>query len=216
VNAPLRLALVASLCVGLTGCAEVAFRLAGMALGELLKEATSGDPRPLTQPARESCSEFTDKGVAVTALVEAAVPTNEGEVQTFEGTFWRFEFEGDRTPKLGQLGVGSERWGVGIATLAVTERSVLLLPPPNNARVRIPYDVVLTVEIDRRFAAITVKSCTGRFDIFHVTQEVTNKQTNATWRTGDTETAAAAAALIKARVVAFRATMQKQAKSPQQ
>jgi len=42
VNASLRLALIALLCVGLTGCAEIAFRLAGEALGELLKEAVSG------------------------------------------------------------------------------------------------------------------------------------------------------------------------------
>jgi hypothetical protein len=104
--------------------------------------------------------------------------------------------------------------GVGIATLVVTERSILLLPPPNSAGVRIPYDVVLTVEIDRRFAAITVKSCTGRFDIFHFSKEMTNKQTNDTWRTLDTGTAAAAAALIKARVGAFQPTTIKQAESP--
>ena len=66
-NASLRLALVASLCLGLTGCTEVVFNFAGQFLGEALKLTTPGqkspvNPSQLAQADWERCREFSGKG----------------------------------------------------------------------------------------------------------------------------------------------------------
>ena len=208
VKAELRFALVASLCVGLTGCAAAVHGIVASALADLLKQAfppkiSSVNPYQLAQADRERCTEFTGKGVEVTEPVGLAIPTNEGEVQTFEATIWRLWAEGERFPP-------RERREPATAegTLAITEQSVLLVPPPGTAGVRIPYEVVLTVELNPLNAySITVNSCTGRFEIFNVRQGQRNIL--------DPETAAAAAAQLKVRVTAFRATTHKQTESPQ-
>jgi hypothetical protein len=210
VNTSLRLVFVASLCVGLTGCADallVGARIVGAELGQLLYKATS---RPTswvqsTQPASveiSHCSELTAKGIGLTEPLELAIPTNEGEVQTFEATIWRLELEGERhPPRELQTPVGAE------GTLAVTERSVLLVSQPDTAGVRIPYDVVLMVALNPvNPYSMTVKSCTGRFDIFDFRQRHTNEH--------DPEAAAMAVAQINARVAVIQAATDKGGEPP--
>jgi hypothetical protein len=224
VKATVRLIFVASLCVGLTGCAELVRGFATEFGAALLKEATSGhsssripsqppqftqaeQPPPvkdqtpqLTHAEREHCSEFTGKGIEVTEPPEIVIPTDEGELQIFEAATWRLELDSERDPSR-RLPV------VGEGTLVITERSVFFVPPPNTAGVRIPYAVVLTAGLDPVIThAITITSCTGRFDVF-VWQKQMSKH--------DPEAAAVAGALLKARVVAFQAATIKQAESPQ-
>ena len=203
VKATLRLIFVASLCVGLTGCAEVLVSFAGQFLGEALKQAfppklSSVNPFQLAQMDRERCRDFTRKGVAVTEPLGIAIPTNEGEVQTFEATTWRLHAEGERA---------SQRDAKAEGTLAITEQSVLLVPPPGTAGVRIPYEVVLGVELNPIFPySVTVRSCTGRFETFCFWRREPN--------TIDPESAAAATAQLTTRVAAFQATTLKATDTP--
>jgi hypothetical protein len=82
-----------------------------------------------------------------------------------------------------------------------------LVPPPGTAGVRIPYELVLTVELNPIFPYfMTVTSCTGRFETFYFWR----REPNAV----DPEAAAVAVAQLKARVAAFRATTLKATDTP--
>lgn len=203
-KATLRLIFVASLCVGLTGCAEVVVSFAGQFLGEALKQAfppkiSSVNPYQLAQAQADSerCRDLARKGVEVTEPLGIAIPTNAGEVQTHEATIWRLHAAGERVPQREAEG-----------TLAITEQSVLLVPPPGTAGVLIPYEVVLTVETDPIHTySMNVRSCTWRFETFQFWRRESN--------TLDPEAAAAATAQLTTRLAAFRATARKQTESPQ-
>jgi hypothetical protein len=163
----------------------------------------------LAQLEKERCVEFVGKGIEVTEALDASIPTNEGEVQTFQRVFWQSEFEGEGYPQRERREPVTTE-----GTLAISEHSVLLVPPPGTAGVRIPYEVVASVELSLASVelshvkphSMTVKSCNGRFDIFKFWQSHENEL--------DPEAAAVAAAQLRSRVAAFQATMQKQAESP--
>ena len=203
VKITLRLIVVASLCVGLTGCAELIRGFATEFGAALLKEAfppkiSSVNPYQLAQADRERCRDFTRQGVEVTEPLGIAIPTNEGEVQTFEATIWRLWAEGERS---------SQRDAKAEGTLAITEQSLLLVPPPGTAGVLIPYELVLTVELNPIFPYfMTVTSCTGRFETFYFWQREPN--------TIDPESAAAAIAQLTTRGAAFRASTHKATDTP--
>lgn len=208
-NASLHLALVALLCVGLAGCAA-ALQGGTYLAGLLLHEATSGrlsssspsQPSQLAQAERERCSEFTSRGIEVTEPQEIAIPTIEGQVRTFEATILRREFEG-----VGSARRESRMPKLTVGTLVITERSLLLVPPPDRAGLRIPYELVQTVELNPLNAySIIVNSCTGQFEIFNVLQGQRDIL--------EPQTAAAAAAQLKDRVAEFQATTHRQTKPP--
>jgi hypothetical protein len=84
---------------------------------------------------------------------------------------------------------------------AVTDRSLLLTPPPGTTSVRIPYELVIGAEVDRSPAtgeprAMIVRSCLGRFDIFTFLHQQAGKV--------DLDATSAAAARLKERVTAFQ------------
>jgi hypothetical protein len=81
--------------------------------------------------------------------------------------------------------------------LAITERSVLLVPPSGSEGVRIPYEMVLSIEVkESPVTSLIVGSCHGRFDTVILWQGEA--------RILDTEATAAAAATIKARLAGFQ------------
>ena len=195
VKATLRLIFVVSLCVGLTGC--LWGFVVGMELKPLLRDLNFSNsppvnPNPLAQAEWERCRESSGKGIEATKPVAIAVPTNEGEVQTFAAMTWQFGFAGEHSP-LGRLSPPAG------GTLVITERSVLLVSPSDAAGVRIPYQIVENVELNPATPySMIVKSCTWRYDIFNFWQRQTNKD--------DPEAAAVAAEQLKSRVAAFQAT----------
>jgi hypothetical protein len=144
----------------------------------------------------DTCAMFADRGISVSESLETAIPNGEGTVAKFETASWRPEFAHDGYPQ-------SERYRTPTeGTLAIGERSVLLVPPPGEAMVRIPYELVQGVEVRRddvngAASSMIVKSCSGRFDIVTF------------WRrqpTGpDPDATTAAAGQLEARVAAFRA-----------
>ena len=152
----------------------------------------------LAQLEKERCLEFIGRGIEVTEALDTSIPTNEGEVQTFEATIWRLWDEGERS---------SQRDAKAEGTLAITERSILFVPPPGTAGVRIPYELVLTVELSPiNPYSMTVRSCTGRFETFYFWRREPN--------TIDPESAAAAIAQLTTRVAAFRASTHKATDTP--
>ena len=223
-NISLRLGLVLLLCAGPTGCAtysaiyvytavETALVAAGAVAG------TGAYVAGVMPWQRESarCAEYAAKGIKVTEPQETSIPTDEGEVHTFAPAFWRIESErkGEafppRTPDEAGSGGAPQPPPPVEGTLAITERSVLLIPLPGSAGVRIPYELVRNIpdERDREIEvhtssltgkprSIIVRSCDGRSDIFTI-WEGQRKNLNP-------EAIASAAAKIKARVAAFRAT----------
>lgn len=200
-NTLLRLGLVGFLCGSLTGCAigiAVGVNLAAQGLLALGLAPIFH----LAQLEKERCVAFIGKGIEVTEALDASIPTNEGEVQTFQRVIWQSEFEGEGYPQRERREPVTTE-----GTLAISEQSVILVPPSGTAGVRIPYEVVASVELSHvNPHSMTVKSCNGRFDIFKFWQSHENKL--------DPEAAAVAAAQLKSRVAAFQATMQKQAESP--
>jgi hypothetical protein len=87
--------------------------------------------------------------------------------------------------------------------LAITERSVLLVPPSGSEGVRIPYEMVLSIEVQKSpVTSLIVGSCYGRFDILTLWQKGA--------RTMDPVATAAAAATIKARLASFQSGIDKE------
>jgi hypothetical protein len=197
VNATLRFGLVAYSCAGLTACAilpvaglnlaaQGAQGLVALTLGPLVAMQDRSE--------KDRCQMFTARGVSITESLETGSPTNEGEIRMFEPVFWRPEFALEGYPEVEQSRTPTE------GTLAVTERSVVFVPPPGATSVRIPYELVQDVAVNRNAVtgeprSMIVKSCFGRFDI--VTFRLANKL--------DPEATTAAASQLKARVAAFHA-----------
>ena len=104
------------------------------------------------------------KGLGVTESSGLDGPTNEGVVRTYEAV-WRPAFADEGYP-------GTEPRRVAIdGRLIITERSVLLIPPPPEAGARVPYEDVESIALRTNPAigianAIVIKSQCGRFDIF--------------------------------------------------
>lgn len=149
--------------------------------------------RAIRAAETKRCWEFRDKGIAVTEALETTVPTDEGEVQWFEPVFWEPAFEREGHPQLEILGTPIE------GTLVITDRSILLAPPPGIAGVRIPYEIVVSAGLSPvNPHSLIVRTLCRRFDVFAFWQKQTDKF--------DPEAAAVAATQLKARMAAFQAT----------
>ena len=193
-----RLRWVALLCVGFTGCAMLpaaglnlaaqgAKGLVALTLGPLAAMQERADP--------DRCAVFTGKGISVTESLETAIPTDEGQVGRFEPASWRLEYAREGYPQVERLRTPTE------GTLVITERSVVLVALPGAASVRIPYELVQTVEVHRMAdtgapRSMIVKSCFGRFDIVTFGQREAGSL--------DQGATTAAAAQLTARVAAFQ------------
>jgi hypothetical protein len=193
-NAAVRLCSAQLLCACLTGCA-LAPGLGGVA-GGLLYDGFRGIGKTTERAEMDRCFASTDKGVRVAEPVKMTIPTDEGLVTTFALAGWRPGFRG-----FGDRDV--ERFKTPIeGTFAITERSALLVPLPGTPGVRIPFDMVLGVNVERSHvigepSSVIVKSCFGRFDIFTFWQVEPRRL--------DPEATAAAAAKIREGVAGFRA-----------
>jgi hypothetical protein len=205
VNTSVRFAVIALMCANLAGCALAALyflgggaAVAGVAGGGLLVGLAATMPE---RAAMERCREFTGDGLVATEWLDAAIPTDEGQVLIFEAN-WRPEFANEGYPQ-------SERRenATTDGALIIGERSVTVVPPQPTVGVRIPYEAVLNIELQNSSAIgqpyiIIVKSVCGRFDIFSFVR-----------RQGaiklDPEATVMAAAQIKARVAAVKSTAEK-------
>jgi hypothetical protein len=198
-HATLHSSLVAFLCGGLAGCAilpaiglnlaaQGAAGLAVAGLGPLVAMEEGAE--------KDRCLASANKGISITESLEIAIPAGEGEVRSFEPAFWRTEFAREGYPQVERSRTPTE------GTLAITERSVLFVPPPGTASVRIPFELVQDVEARAGASAsgprsVIVRSCSGRFDIVTFLQRQSDNP--------DPATATVAAAQLKSRVAAFHA-----------
>lgn len=192
-----RTALLACLCLGVSGCAVlpgVAINLAAQAAQGVVALALGPLTAMQERSEQDLCLAYTKKGIAITESLESAIPTNEGVVTTFESASWRPEFAREGYPQVERSRTSTE------GTLAISERAALFLPPPGAASVRIPYELVQSVEVHGSDAvseprSMIVTSCFGRFDIVTFAQgPPTVSQPEAT---------STAAAQLKSRVAAF-------------
>jgi hypothetical protein len=179
---------------GATGCAVLPAM--GLNLATQSAAALAIIPAAALQEGAEKdrCVVAARKGVAITQSLESSVPTREGAVRTLERVYWRPEFESEGYPQVERARTPVE------GTLALTERAILMLPPAGTASVRVPYDVVMDVVVQRSAGggeprAAVVKSCSGRYDIFTFRQPQSDKP--------DPETTVAVATELKSRVAAF-------------
>jgi hypothetical protein len=158
-------AIAFTLCATLAGCAApIAALLAsqGATAAVALSLGPLDDLRDRT--AEDQCSVLAERGVSVAESFEWGVPANEGKPVLFEPAFWRPEFAQDGYPQ-----VERSRTPAAV-TLAITDRSLTLVPPPGSAvSVRIPYELVRSVEVRGDAGgtpiSLVVGSCQGRFDI---------------------------------------------------
>jgi hypothetical protein len=196
VNAAARSGALALACAGLSGCAilpAVGINLAAQGVAAL---AVTPIAAMAQRDDKDRCVAARGNGIAVTESLETLIPAGPGQGRVFEPAYWRPEFEGEGYPQ-------SERSRTPVeGTVAITDRSVLLVPAQGGASIRIPYEVVLDVSVHR--SAVTgeprstiVKSCAGRYDIFTFAERPSNRL--------DAEATTAAAAELKARVAAFDA-----------
>ena len=199
-SATLRLCVLAFLCAGLAGCAiwpAVGLNLAAQGAQGLVA-LTLGPLADMQERAeKDRCRVYTGKGIAVSESMETAMPTDEGEVRTFERASWRSEFEREGYPQVERSRTPTE------GTLAISERSVLFVQPPGATSTRIPYELVQDVEVQKNSVtgeprSMIVKSCFGRFDIVTFWQRQPGRS--------DPEATTAAATQLKARTAAFRGT----------
>ena len=191
---------VAFLCMGLAGCAAlpaVGLNLAAQGAQGLV--ALTLGPMVAMQEASETdrCSVFTGKGISVTESLETVIPIDEGEVNLFEQANWRPEFAREGYPQFERSRTPTE------GALAITGRSVLFVPLAGTTSIRVPYELVQDVEFGRNAVtgeprSMIVRSCYGRFDIVTFRQQQPDNS--------DSGTTTSAAAQLKARVAAFRAT----------
>jgi hypothetical protein len=198
-----RASLVALLCILLSGCAllpaiganlaaQGATALVALSLGPLDAAKERSNP--------DRCAVHAANGIAVTESLETAAPASEGAIATFEAASWRPEFAGEGYPQV-------ERFRTPAAgALAVSDRSVRFVALPGAASVRIPYELVQGVEVQRNAdtgapRALIVKSCFGRFDIVSFGERPRAAP--------DAATTTAAAVELDARIAAFRAAADK-------
>lgn len=205
-DAALRLCLVASLCAGLTGCqvvpllvVDASAHLLDLAIGAVVNRAS-----PRIDTGR--CWASWNKGIAVTEQMGTLASPDEGTLTTVALADWRYVSMFEIYPDAEWLRAPIE------GTLAVTERSVLLLPPPGTAGVRIPFDLVegvdaQTSDVIGEPSSVIVKSCFGRVDIFTLWQGEP--------KAPDPEATAVAAAKMKERLATFQASADQPAQVPQ-
>ena len=200
-NASLRLGIVALLCAGLTGCVILAAAGLNLAAQGILA-VTLGPAITMDEEAKKArCSDLANRDIAVTGREEIAIPADEGEVQIFQVVYWQPEFEGEGYPEK------KRPWKPTRGTLAVTDQSITMMSPPGSVGVRVPYEVVLQVEISPVNPHwLIVSSCFGRYDIFSFWHEQRDMF--------DPEAAAAVGARVKVRAVALRASVDKGAQLP--
>ncbi len=109
-------------------------------------------------------------GVGVTESAHITIPSDEHEVAAFEPANWRF-----RVVSSGGVEVESSGRSTS-GRLVVTDRSAVFVPSPGSLGVRIPFDSVWRVELDRwsiggEPRSVTVNSCDVRFDVFTFPQQ---------------------------------------------
>jgi len=157
-----------------------------LSLGPLdaLRDSTASDP----------CRVLADKGISVSETLEIGVPANEGQAVVFETAWWRPEFVRDGYPQVERSRASRE----GVLTIGA--RSMTFVPPAGAVSVRIPYDLVRSVEVRGDASgtpvSLVVGSCEGRFDIVTFQRGA---------RPDPTMTTDAAAAL-RARIATLRAS----------
>ena len=189
-------------CAGLSGCALLP--VAGLNLAaqgaQGLVALTLGPLADMQDRAQtDRCAALAGMGIAVTESLETMTPTGEGEVDTYAPAHWRPEYEREGYPQVERSRTPTE------GTLAITDRSIRFAELPGTSSVRIPYELVQNVEVQRSTVtgeprSMIVKSCFGRYDIvtFHRPPDAL-----------DTEATIAAAARLNVRVAAFRTTAAK-------
>jgi hypothetical protein len=186
----LRLGLIALLCMALVGCA-------GFFMGVAIADAKYKQEEHARWLANQ-CQAIIAKGFVVTQSLGTAIPSDEGKVIAFESAIWRVQFASEGYPQHESAVSGSS------ATFAITERSVVLAVSPDTTGVRIPYELIANVEVERNSRtglphAVIVESYCGRFDVvtFFKRREP-NKR--------DPEEIKTAAAQLKVRLAAFHAS----------
>jgi len=173
--------------IGLNLAAQSAPALAALALGPMdaMQERSETD----------RCLVWTNKGIAIGESLETTIPFDERKAATFEPAEWRTEHASDGYPQVERSRTPTE------GSLAIGRKSVLLVPSPGMARIRIPYELIQDVAIrydpvSNEPRSIVVKSCNGRFDIVTFRQERPGRS--------DPDATTAAASELKARLAAFK------------
>ena len=183
-----------ALSAALAGCAAPIAGLALAAQGTTAAVALSlGSMDDLRErSAEDQCRVLADRGISVAESLESGSPANEGSAVMFEPAYWRAEVAAEGYPQVERARTPVE------GTLAISDRSLTFVPPPGGAvSVRIPYELVRSVEVQSdAVAALVVASCQGRFDIV-----VFRRQGKP-----DAAMTADAAAALKSRVAAARSS----------
>jgi len=164
-NTTTNLALTFTFCATFAGCA---LPIAGLLASQGTTAAVALSLGPLDdlrdRTAADQCRVLAERGVSVIESLEWGASTSEGNAVMFEPGFWRPEFAHEGYPQ-----VERSRTPVEV-TLAIAERSLTLIPPPGGAvTVRIPYELVRSIEVRGDAGgtpiSLVVGSCQGRFDI---------------------------------------------------
>ena len=154
-----------TLCAALSGCAAPIIGAALAAQGTSAAVALSLGPLDdlRDRTADDQCRVLADRGISITESLESRAPTNEGPSVAFEPAWWRPEFAREGYPRIERSRTPRE------GTLVITDRSLTFAPPPGAVSIRIPYELVRTVEVGANVAdtaaTLIVGSCDGRFDI---------------------------------------------------
>jgi len=174
----LRLTLFALACAGLYGC----LILEGPRIDEAIRAAE-----------RERCQAYVDKGIAVTEPQETTIPADEGTPRRFAPVFWGLAYEREGHPQLEQARTSIE------GVLVITDRSMIFVPPPGTAGVRIPYEIVVDAGLSPvNPQSLIVRTLCRRFDVFTFWQKHLDKF--------DPQAAAAVATQLEARLAALQST----------
>jgi len=202
VTALTRLATTTLMCGGLSACAAALLPAmmvpqvaATVAVAGLSAASCTGSTSCENQ-ARQ-CASQNDKAVAITETADVEVPANEGRVAAFTPAYWEPQFESQVAPR------GAAAVEASAGTLAVTDKSIVFVPAPGVAGVRLPLVGVLNVDLQSSATGaprqLTVESCFGRLDRFSFGQAQNARQL-------DSRATTDAAAEIKARIAAARPT----------
>jgi len=149
----------------LSGCAVPILGAALAAQGTTAAVALSLGPLDALRDstASDQCRVLAQKGISVSETLEIGVPANEGQAVMFEPAWWRPEFAREGYPQVERS--RAPREGV----LAIGDRSLTFVPPAGAVSVRVPYDLVRSVEVRGDASgtpmSLVVGSCNGRFDI---------------------------------------------------
>src|SRR6516225_5176514 len=141
-----RLGASAFLCVTLTACAAALLpamvmpqAAATVAVAGLSAASCTGNSSCELQAPQ--CASQTDKKLEVTEAIDVDIPANEGKVASFTPAYWQSQFE-TQIPARGAAAVE-----VTAGTLAVTDKSIVFVPPPGIEGVHLPLIGVLNVEL---------------------------------------------------------------------